>query len=119
MKSKVSGINISPVDINITQFGLWLCIHDEEYFLSYKDYAFFKDATINHIYNVELHHNTHLFWPSLDIDLDVEILKNPHRFPLIAKARSVFKLRNTKNIRKRGSSNKIRIRKKKITTSSS
>jgi hypothetical protein len=89
MKSKELGTNTSPVDIHITQFGLWLCIHDEEYFLSYKDYGFFKDATINDIYEVELHHKTHLYWPSLDIDLDIEILKNPRQFPLIAKGSSL------------------------------
>jgi len=39
---------------------------------------------IKQIYEVELHHKTHLYWPSLDIDLSLEILKAPHRFPLIS-----------------------------------
>ncbi len=84
MKSSALGKNTFPVEINITRFGLWLCLHNEEFFLAYEEYPFFKNATIPDIYNVELHHNHHLHWPSLDVDLSVAILKNPHQFPLIA-----------------------------------
>jgi hypothetical protein len=63
---------------------MWLCIADEEFFLSYEDYPFFQSATIKDIYNIELLHHTHLHWPSLDIDLSLDILKNPSHFPLIA-----------------------------------
>ena len=83
MKSKTLGKNTSPIEINITYCGMWLYIHDKEFFLPYEDYPFFKDATINDIYDVELHHKTHLYWPSLDVDLSVEILEKPHQFPLI------------------------------------
>lgn len=84
MKSAALGKNISPVEINITRFGLWLCLHNEEFFLTYEEYPFFKNVTIPDIYDVELQHETHLYWPALDVDLDVAILKNPHHFPLIA-----------------------------------
>lgn len=85
MRSSALGKNTFPVEITITQFGLWLHLHSEEFFLPYDEYPFFKEATLNDIYSVELHHKTHLFWPELDIDLSTEILKNPHHFPLIAK----------------------------------
>ena len=85
MKSAALGKKTSPVEITITQFGLWLCLYDEEFFLSYKDHPFFREATINSIYDVELHHREHLYWPILDVDLSLSILKNPHHFPLIAK----------------------------------
>jgi hypothetical protein len=77
MKSSVLGKKISPVEINITRFGLWLCLSDEEFFLTYEDYPFFKNAKIPDIYDVELHHGTHLHWPTLDVDLNVAILKIP------------------------------------------
>jgi len=63
---------------------MWLCVAEAEYFLSYKDYPFFKEASVSKIYNVELHHGAHLYWPELDVDLNIEILKNPHHFPSIA-----------------------------------
>lgn len=37
-----TGKNISPVELNITQFGIWLCVHDQEYFLSHEKYLFLK-----------------------------------------------------------------------------
>ncbi len=38
MKSLILGKNTSPVEINITRFGLWLCLHAEEFFLAYEEY---------------------------------------------------------------------------------
>ncbi len=87
MKSIALGKNTSPIEITITQFGLWLCFYDEEFFLSHEDHPYFKNAVVEDVYNVELHHKDHLFWPELDIDLNISILKNPHHFPLISKKR--------------------------------
>ena len=94
MKSSVLGKPISPVEITITQFGLWLHFHDEEFFLTYQDHPYFREAQLNNIYNVELHHKTHLFWPDLDVDLCLSILKNPHHFPLIARHKALKKKRH-------------------------
>ena len=85
MSSSPLGNNTSPVEINITRFGLWLCLYDEEFFLSYEEYPFFKNASIPDVYNVELHHTHHIYWPALDVDLSTDILKNPHHFPLISR----------------------------------
>jgi hypothetical protein len=85
MKSQQVGTTTSEVELNITQRGIWLYVLDHEYFLSYDDYPFFKDAKIKEIYQIELIHQTHLHWPILDIDLSIDVLKNPERFPLISK----------------------------------
>jgi hypothetical protein len=77
------GKNISEIEINISSFGIWLIVHDTEYFLSYKDYPWFKKSKVSDIYNVELIHNTHLHWSMLDVDLDLDALKNPTKYPLI------------------------------------
>lgn len=84
MRSSLPGKNISSVELNITQFGIWLYVHDQEYFLPHEEYPFFRDASIKDIYHLELLHDDHLYWPKLDIDLNIDILKNPHQFPLIA-----------------------------------
>ena len=89
MKSSLLGKNISNVDLNITKFGIWLYCKNQEFFLAYTEYPFFKNATIKNIYNLKLLHKTHLYWPALDIDLDIKILENPHHFPLIAKMPSL------------------------------
>src|SRR3972149_8410747 len=82
MKSSKPGEATSVSVENITPFGIWLYVKDREYFLSYKDYPYFKDQTLSSIQNVELHHGFHLYWPELDVDLEIDNLENPEKYPL-------------------------------------
>ncbi len=77
-KSTLNQIEVTGV----TRFGLWLLINRHEYFLSYKNYPWFEDASIKEIYNVELKFGKHLRWKDLDIDLELESLKNLEKYPL-------------------------------------
>ncbi len=84
MKPKNRGKNISKVDVlNISSFGIWVMVKAKEYFLPDKDFPWFKDATLAQIQDVELHHGFHLFWPDLDIDLDLDSLNNLEKYSLI------------------------------------
>jgi hypothetical protein len=82
MKSLKHGKDISVSVENITPFGIWLYVKEKEYFLSYKDYPYFKDQTLNSIQNVQLLHGYHLYWPELDVDLEIDNLENPEKYPL-------------------------------------
>ena len=82
MKSLKSGKSSSVSVENITQFGIWMFVNGKEYFLSYEDYPFFEDQTIKSIQNVKLLHGFHLFWPDLDVDLEIDNLENPEKYPL-------------------------------------
>jgi hypothetical protein len=82
MKSLKLGKDISVSIANITPFGIWVFVKEKEYFLSYKDFPYFKNQTLNSIQNVQLLHGFHLFWPELDIDLDIDNLENPEKYPL-------------------------------------
>lgn len=70
---------------NITPFGIWLLVKKKEYFLNYKDFPYFKEQTLNSIQNVQLLHGYHLYWPELDIDLEIDNLENPQKYPLKSK----------------------------------
>ena len=70
---------------HISQQGIWLLLHDRELFLSHQDFPWLKDAPASAILNVQLPQPHHLYWPDLDIDLAVESIEHPERFPLIAK----------------------------------
>jgi len=83
MRLKKLGKSILNIELNTSIFGIWLLVNNIEYFLPYKDYPWFHDAKIFDIYQVELLHNTHLYWPTLDIDLDLESLDNLEQYPLI------------------------------------
>jgi hypothetical protein len=82
MKSSKPGKDISVSVENITPFGIWLYVKEKEYFLSFKDFPYFKDQTLNSIQNVQLLHGYHLYWPKLDIDLEIDNLENPEKYPL-------------------------------------
>jgi hypothetical protein len=79
------GKDISVSVENITPFGLWLYVQEKEYFLSYKEYPYFKDQTLRSIQNVQLLHGVHLYWPELDVDLEIDNLENPQKYPLKSK----------------------------------
>jgi len=81
MKSLRHGKNILVCVENITPFGIWLFIKEKEYFLNYKDYPYFKDQTLSSIQNVQLLHGYHLYWPELDVDLEIDNLENPQKYP--------------------------------------
>ncbi len=84
MKSSKLGKGILVSVENITPFGIWLYVKEKEYFLSFKDFPYFKDQTLSSIQNVQLVQGYHLYWPELDIDLEIDNLENPQKYPLRA-----------------------------------
>jgi hypothetical protein len=82
MKSLKPGKGILVSVENITPFGIWLYVREKEYFLSYKDFPYFKNQTLGSIQNVQLLHGYHLYWPDLDVDLEIDNLENPDKYPL-------------------------------------
>jgi hypothetical protein len=71
--------------LNVSPHGFWLLVGEREYFLSHADFPWFRRATLDQLFNVELHHGEHLYWPELDVDLDLDRIRHPERFPLVAK----------------------------------
>ena len=82
MKSSRRGETILVSVENITPFGIWLFVKGREYFLAYKDYPYFRDQTLKSIQTVQLLHGYHLYWPELDVDLEIDNLENPEKYPL-------------------------------------
>lgn len=86
MSSNELGKSISETEVtNISGHGIWLLHRGEEYFLSYEDFPWFKDAPVGQILDVKEPSPGHFHWPALDVDLSLEIIKNPHAYPLKAK----------------------------------
>jgi len=86
MSSLAHGNNTLAVEVtNVSGHGVWLLTHDKELFMSYKDFPWFKDQTIQNILNVEEQGPNHYYWPDIDVDLSLESIEHPERFPLKAK----------------------------------
>ena len=79
------GTPTSQVEItHVSKHGFWMLLADEELFLPFADFPWFRSATIEQLCQVERPAENHIFWPSLDIDLAVESIRNPAAFPLIS-----------------------------------
>lgn len=80
------GTSTFPVEVsNVSRHGVWLLAGDEELFLSFEHFPWFKNATIEQISIVERPTADHLYWPLLDVDLAVQSVRDPASFPLVAK----------------------------------
>ena len=86
MKSQTRGMNTSELEVTqITKEGVWLLLKGRELCLTFEHFPWFKDAAVAAIMNVQLTQPDHLYWPDLDVDIAVESIEYPERFPLIAK----------------------------------
>jgi Protein of unknown function (DUF2442) len=87
MASVALGSNTSAVEVtNVSPHGFWLLLGAEEIFISFEQFPWFKDAPVGKLFHVERPTEHHLYWPELDVDLAVESLSHPERFPLISHA---------------------------------
>lgn len=78
---RVEGVEVT----NISKHGFWLLLDQEELFLPYHEFPWFKEATVRQLTDVERPVPHHLHWPELDVDLTVESIRHPERFPLKAR----------------------------------
>lgn len=87
-KSALPGKRTSDVEVtNVSEHGFWLLLETEEFFVPFAEFPWFKDAPLAKLSNVERPQPHHLHWPDLDIDLAVESIRHPERFPLQSKVR--------------------------------
>jgi hypothetical protein len=88
MRSAALGRRTSRVELtNVSPNGLWLLLDGRELFVSFREFPWFADATIEQLAAVERPSRHHLHWPALDVDLAVESLDHPERFPLLSRVR--------------------------------
>jgi hypothetical protein len=81
------GIATSEVEVSLaSNKGFWLLLNDEELFIPYAEFPWFKHATLEQITTVEWPTPNHLYWPLLDVDLATQSIRNPSQFPLVAKS---------------------------------
>jgi len=80
------GAPISEVEVSLaSNKGFWLLLGDEELFVPYAEFPWFKKATIEQVTKIEWPTPNHLYWPLIDVDLSVESIRNPGKFPLQSK----------------------------------
>jgi hypothetical protein len=71
---------------HISKNGFWILLGDEELLVPFEHFPWFKKATVEQISDVNWPTPDHLHWPSLDIDLSVQSIRQPQDFPLTSQA---------------------------------
>ncbi len=113
MKSAARGKNTSAVEVtNVSSHGFWLLVQGQEHFVSFKDFPWFRDTTIAELSDVQLPSVHHLYWPSLDVDLALESLVHPERYPLVSRQGITKKPKDRKNKTKTSRKSQKRAKKK-------
>jgi len=83
MSSEPLGIGTSSAEItNVTAHGVWLLTGEQELFMPCEHFPWFKDAPLRKILNVEEPTPGHFDWPELDVDLGIDSIEHPERYPL-------------------------------------
>jgi len=62
-------------------------VDGESYTLAFADFPWFEGASDEDLGAVERPSPSHLSWPALDVDLSVESMRHPERYPLISRVR--------------------------------
>lgn len=79
------GMSTLAVEVtHVSRHGLWILAGEEELFLPFAQFPWFRQATIENIMNVERPSPDHLHWPFLDLDLSIQSIRDPGGFPLVA-----------------------------------
>ncbi len=85
MSSLPHGSNTSPVEVtHVSSHGIWLLAHDEELFLPYTEFPWFLDQPLKAVMRVEEPSEGHFYWPDIDVDLSLAMIREPGKFPLKA-----------------------------------
>ncbi len=87
MSSEILGNSISRPEVtNISAHGFWLFddASEREYFLSFQNFPWFAKASIEQITSVVREGRSVFHWSALDVDLDIERIEHPERYPLLA-----------------------------------
>lgn len=97
MKSAAPGPSTSPAEVtHVTPHGFWLFVDERELFVSFKEFPWFREASIREITNVQRPSPHHLYWPELDIDLAVESIEHPEEYPLVSQVQPNKRLQPSK-----------------------
>ena len=69
----------------INSQGIMLNVGGNDYFVSYNRLPWMKDATVKSVLNVQMAGKNAREGPDLDVDLEIDSLKHPERYPLVIK----------------------------------
>jgi hypothetical protein len=67
----------------VSKYGFWVSLPEEEVYLPFEHFPWFKDAPLGQVLNVRQPTDHSLYWPDLGIDLALESISYPEPFSLV------------------------------------
>ena len=67
---------------NISRHGFWMLVDGRELFLAFDEFPWFKQASVEAILRLERPSPEHFYWPDLGVDLGLDSIEHPERYPL-------------------------------------
>lgn len=83
MENNSSSTLVSVLMINAQ--GIMISVLGNDYFISYNRIPWMQDAPIRNVLNVQMSGPEAIEWPDLDVDLEIDSLRHPERYPLVIK----------------------------------
>jgi hypothetical protein len=89
-KSSARGTSTSAETqvLGLTPHALWILVGDREFMLDFTRFPWFARASIEDVSELKLLHGAHLHWPRLDVDLHIDSVEHPERFPLVSRKKT-------------------------------
>ncbi|BAZ93027.1 uncharacterized protein FOKN1_0625 [Thiohalobacter thiocyanaticus] len=85
MSSRPLGTNTSGVEVtNVSPHGFWLLVEGRELYLPFGQFPWFRDASIAALGRIEQPKRNHFHWPELDVDLTLEMIESPEKYPNVS-----------------------------------
>ena len=84
----ISKQNTKHTSVNVHSImsdGIFLTVCGNDYYLSYNRLPWFRNAKLSDIFNVKMIGDDAIRWDALDVDLEIDSLKYPERYPLVMK----------------------------------
>lgn len=86
MRSGPRGAPTSAPELaNVSAHGFWILVDGRELFLPFDAFPWFREASIGQLSRIERPGPDHLRWPDLDVDLTLDSIERPDRYPLVAR----------------------------------
>ena len=85
---KISKQNSERISVNVQSImpeGIFISVLGNDYYVPYKRLPWFKEAKVSDILNVKMIGDFAIRWENLDVDLEIDSLKFPERYPLVMK----------------------------------
>ena len=82
-KNNTNGTSVSVLMINAQ--GILINVGGQDFFLSYNRIPWMREASIKDVLDVQMCGNEAIEWPRLDVDLEIDSLRYPERYPLLIK----------------------------------